>query len=142
MGVEVFLNCPDCQRHFATIPKPKPINANGKPYISKETAELWLWAAHNDVNLRVRDLEQHFGDGDPFKPKLLIPAHEDCPNCARRDFSNATFAHHFTTDTLASFLETENRTNTNTSLIQRAPPPPGFVPIVNQNSMTLAEYNN
>ncbi|XP_059059777.1 sulfhydryl oxidase 1-like [Achroia grisella] len=71
--VKNFFGCTDCSEHFqamATRNRIFDIKENDK-------AVLWLWIAHNEVNLRLAgDLTE-----DPEHPKTQFPSVTNCPEC-------------------------------------------------------------
>ncbi|KAF5284377.1 hypothetical protein FQR65_LT13564 [Abscondita terminalis] len=71
--VKNFFGCSDCSRHFQEMATKKDIAGVS----SLDTAILWLWMAHNEVNKRLS------GDAteDPEFPKIQFPIHERCPTC-------------------------------------------------------------
>lgn len=71
--VKYFFGCTDCSNHF------QEMAARNKIFEVKENdkAVLWLWVAHNEVNLRLAgDVTE-----DPEFPKIQFPTLERCPNC-------------------------------------------------------------
>ncbi|CAO1396390.1 unnamed protein product [Diamesa hyperborea] len=73
--VKYFFGCTDCARHFQVMAARNKIwNVT-----SKDSAVLWMWEAHNEVNQRLSgDLTE-----DPSHPKLQFPSAEDCSDCRR-----------------------------------------------------------
>lgn len=73
--VKFFFGCTDCARHFQVMAARNKIwNVT-----SKDSAVLWMWEAHNEVNQRLSgDLTE-----DPNHPKLQFPSAEDCSDCRR-----------------------------------------------------------
>ena len=73
--VKYFFGCTDCARHFQVMATRNKIwNVT-----SKDSAILWMWEAHNEVNQRLSgDLTE-----DPSHPKLQFPSAEDCSDCRR-----------------------------------------------------------
>ncbi|KAM3969032.1 sulfhydryl oxidase 1 [Aphomia sociella] len=71
--VKHFFGCTECSEHFqamATRNRIFDIKENDK-------AVLWLWIAHNEVNLRLAgDVTE-----DPEHPKIQFPAVANCPEC-------------------------------------------------------------
>jgi hypothetical protein len=97
--VVTFFMCEDCRRHFSQFPFPFEIEAapggalsGSRPSWpsdvarSNENGLLWLWAAHNQVNIRLAASSPT--TNDPVFPKALFPSPALCPGC----FSNATAA--------------------------------------------------
>lgn len=71
--VKNFFGCSDCSRHFQEMAAKKDMNG----VVSLDTAILWLWMAHNEVNKRLsKDATE-----DPEFPKVQFPIHERCPTC-------------------------------------------------------------
>lgn len=71
--VKHFFGCTTCSEHFqamATRNRIFDIKENDK-------AVLWLWIAHNEVNLRLAgDVTE-----DPEHPKIQFPSVSKCPEC-------------------------------------------------------------
>ena len=73
--VRHFFSCRECSDHFLSMVH------NGaaieEQVTSSTEAVLFLWAAHNAVNLRlVNDVSS-----DPAFPKIRFPSKEFCPEC-------------------------------------------------------------
>lgn len=81
--VRYFLPCTNCAAHFSCmVSKTKPsLRIGDKNVRSKlrlaERNLLWLWEAHNRVNLRTRKTHSE----DPIHPKHVFPAYKACPDC-------------------------------------------------------------
>lgn len=75
--IKNFFGCADCSRHFQEMAVEKDM----KSVSSLDSAILWLWMAHNDVNKRLA------GDSteDPKFPKIQFPSSDRCPNCRNAD---------------------------------------------------------
>jgi hypothetical protein len=73
--IQDFFDCEDCRQHFLQIPF-TPGDA-----LTRRDAQLWLWSAHNIVNQHVKELEEHYEDGDPGFPKMQWPSAALCPDC-------------------------------------------------------------
>lgn len=71
--VKHFFGCTDCAQHFQAMA------ARNRIFDVKENdkAVLWLWIAHNEVNLRLAgDITE-----DPEHPKIQYPSVTRCPEC-------------------------------------------------------------
>jgi len=69
--VKNFFGCKDCRQHFvAMASEPRSICNYGD-------SVLWLWHAHNRVNLRTKGSLTE----DPKYPKQLFPNAKNCPHC-------------------------------------------------------------
>ncbi|XP_075990500.1 quiescin sulfhydryl oxidase 1 isoform X2 [Anticarsia gemmatalis] len=71
--VKHFFGCTDCAQHFQAMA------ARNRIFDVKENdkAVLWLWIAHNEVNLRLAgDVTE-----DPEHPKIQFPTVGRCPEC-------------------------------------------------------------
>lgn len=71
--VKHFFGCTTCTQHFQAMA------ARNKMFDVKENdkAILWLWIAHNEVNLRLAgDVTE-----DPDHPKIQFPSVARCPEC-------------------------------------------------------------
>lgn len=77
--IKNFFGCADCSRHFQEMAVAKDM----KSVSSVDSAILWLWMAHNDVNKRLA------GDSteDPKFPKVQFPSSERCSSCRNEDSS-------------------------------------------------------
>ena len=74
--VKNFFSCEECRTHFTEMAeelRKKPISYEGD-------AILWLWEAHNIVNIRLKDDPS----SDPQHPKALFPPYKLCPYCYTR----------------------------------------------------------
>lgn len=74
-AVLYFFDCEECRDHFEQIPTPDG------DHLSRSEAQLWWWRAHNNVNDRVKRLEEQYDDGDPGFPKVQWPSESQCPSC-------------------------------------------------------------
>jgi len=73
--VQYFFSCRECAHHFMSMIKNgSSIENEVKSY---KDAVLFLWAKHNEVNLRLKGDETD----DPFYPKKLYPSSAFCPKC-------------------------------------------------------------
>lgn len=71
--IKNFFGCTDCADHFQAMA------ARNRIFDVKENdkAVLWLWIAHNEVNLRLAgDVTE-----DPEHPKIQFPSVAKCPEC-------------------------------------------------------------
>ncbi|XP_041987644.1 sulfhydryl oxidase 1-like [Aricia agestis] len=71
--VKHFFGCTECSEHFqAMAEKNRLLDVQGN-----DKAILWLWIAHNEVNLRLAgDVTE-----DPQHPKIQFPSAKNCPEC-------------------------------------------------------------
>lgn len=51
------------------------------PFSSTRDFVLWLWTAHNEVNMRLKETEASLETGDPKFPKTIWPSKHLCPPC-------------------------------------------------------------
>lgn len=77
--VKNFFGCADCSRHFQEMARAKDMQGVS----SSESAILWLWMAHNDVNKRLAGDQTE----DPEFPKIQFPSNDRCPHCKLSDSS-------------------------------------------------------
>ena len=85
--VENFFGCRECRDHFLAMS-----TGIGSSVRTRDDAVLWLWQAHNDVNIRLageQEAEERAGiqnlyKYDPAEPKIAWPSLADCPSCHRR----------------------------------------------------------
>lgn len=76
--IKNFFTCSECANHFTEM-----ASTISKNVTTHDDAILWLWAAHNKVNIRLA------GDPteDPKHKKIQFPSASACPQC-RDDFGN------------------------------------------------------
>lgn len=76
-----FQTCTNCASHFSCMVSLKPpmsvVQDSGQEPFGAERSLLWLWEAHNRVNLRTRGTHSE----DPAHPKHVFPAYGACPLC-------------------------------------------------------------
>ena len=73
--VRHFFSCRECSDHFLSMVHNG--TAIEEQVTSSTEAVLFLWAAHNAVNLRLaNDVSS-----DPVFPKLRFPSRDFCPAC-------------------------------------------------------------
>lgn len=72
--VRFYMSCTNCASHFNCMVKHSNINFD-KPRLGDHL--LWLWEAHNRVNIRTRGTHSE----DPTHPKHIFPNYEACPEC-------------------------------------------------------------
>lgn len=82
--VRYYLPCTNCAAHFNCMVNNSPgLNlCNPKP----EDHILWLWEAHNRVNVRTKSTHSE----DPSRPKHVFPVYEACPECYLERPTNQT----------------------------------------------------
>ncbi|KAH8369586.1 hypothetical protein KR093_000230 [Drosophila rubida] len=80
--IKNFFGCTDCSEHFQAMASRRKIWNVG----SKDEAVLWLWQAHNEVNLRLA------GDAteDSQFPKVQFPTVSSCTQCRHNATASAT----------------------------------------------------
>eukprot|EP00051_Salpingoeca_urceolata_P011967 m.148835 g.148835 ORF g.148835 m.148835 type:complete len:402 (+) comp17328_c0_seq2:1018-2223(+) len=74
--VKHFFGCRVCAEHFADMAATLD---NDLATHDQGTAVLWLWRAHNRVNLRLKSPDNP--SQDPQHPKQLFPTMQQCPSC-------------------------------------------------------------
>ena len=79
--IDGFFGCADCRTNFMAMSVDLASNVR-----TRDDAVLWLWQAHNSVNLRLA--QEQFGQTnlfkyDPAAPKVAWPSASDCPDCHR-----------------------------------------------------------
>lgn len=75
--IKNFFGCADCSRHFQEMAKAKDMQGVTSP----ESAIMWLWMAHNDVNKRLAGDQTE----DPEFPKIQFPSKDQCSHCRNSD---------------------------------------------------------
>ncbi|XP_035707657.1 sulfhydryl oxidase 2 isoform X2 [Folsomia candida] len=71
--VKEFFGCKECSGHFTKL-----VADDGALMISSIRDQvLWLWKAHNKVNLRLKGTLSE----DPVYPKIQYPSETQCPEC-------------------------------------------------------------
>mmetsp|Transcript_36687 Transcript_36687/g.84407 ORF Transcript_36687/g.84407 Transcript_36687/m.84407 type:complete len:463 (+) Transcript_36687:93-1481(+) len=75
-----FFDCQDCKRHFFSMPVSVAVAD------TREDAQLWWWAVHNEVNARLYIEEAESGAGDPGFVKMQWPPPDLCPACRTSSF--------------------------------------------------------
>lgn len=81
--VKYFFGCTDCSQHFQSMASHDRIFS----VPSKDEAVLWLWAAHNKVNER---LKGDVATEDPAFLKQQFPRIEVCETCRRQPLIGST----------------------------------------------------
>jgi len=71
--IKYFFGCRECADHFAQMARTMPDEVS-----SVRDLVLWLWRAHNRVNLR---LHGDVATEDPYAPKIQFPPQIACPSC-------------------------------------------------------------
>jgi thiol oxidase len=78
--IQQFFSCRECAQHFVEATRG---GADFASVVSSyETAVLYLWGKHNEVNRR---LAAEATNEDPVYPKADFPAADFCPECVSRD---------------------------------------------------------
>lgn len=81
--VRSYFSCQECRDHFVRMTNTSP---EFKKTFSKDDAVVWLWWAHNRVNVRLSIEEANAHQGDPFFPKKFFPTKEMCEACYNEEF--------------------------------------------------------
>ena len=107
--VDDFFGCRDCARHFLTMAEDGA--AITRDVKSSQDAVMWLWKAHNRVNVRLQ------GDvsDDPAFPKAVFPAKDHCPSCYNDKVGGYNLDVEFFKDNVRDFLVDMFHTNLNYS---------------------------
>ncbi|CAL4064787.1 unnamed protein product, partial [Meganyctiphanes norvegica] len=71
--VKYFFGCRECSQHFQAM----YASDGGTEVKTADDVVLWLWRAHNKVNLRIKGAASE----DPEHPKSLFPNKNLCPLC-------------------------------------------------------------
>ena len=82
--IDKFFMCEVCRRHFLQVLAQEsvgPTLQRTHEVQSQKDFALWLWEAHNVVNIRLAGEEAENGNGDPERPKYVFPNDEDCSVC-------------------------------------------------------------
>ncbi|XP_071692245.1 sulfhydryl oxidase 2-like isoform X2 [Rutidosis leptorrhynchoides] len=74
--IHQFFVCEECRQHFYNM-----CSRVSTPFSSTRDFVLWLWAAHNEVNERLKKTEASLKTGDPKFPKTIWPSKQLCPSC-------------------------------------------------------------
>ena len=72
--VRYFFTCKYCSQEFHSAAR----DLNQR-LTAIDSSVLWLWQAHNDVNMRLAKTETE----DASHPKIIYPSHELCPSCRK-----------------------------------------------------------
>jgi len=83
--MEYFFDCDECRDNFLAM------STDIDSVTSSDEAILWLWKAHQSVNVRLshEEVELTGGPSDPSFPKVLFPLEKHCPQCySDNDSSN------------------------------------------------------
>uniref|UniRef100_A0A7S0WFK3 Sulfhydryl oxidase n=1 Tax=Pyramimonas obovata TaxID=1411642 RepID=A0A7S0WFK3_9CHLO len=75
--VGTFFTCQVCNTHFMAMAS----TADAARVSTRKDAVLWMWQAHNQVNLRLAKEEAATDTGDPAFPKMQWPSPASCPPC-------------------------------------------------------------
>ena len=86
--IEQFFGCEDCRHNFLAM-----ATGIAATVRTRDDAVLWMWQAHNSVNLRlareqlqettVYAGQENLYKYDPAAPKVAWPSAQDCPRCHR-----------------------------------------------------------
>merc|ERR1712039_302564 len=73
-----FWHCEECRRHFLEYGR-----SDASRIQNHREAVLWLWRAHNSINLRVKTFDDYALESppDPGHVKSLWPSIHVCPQC-------------------------------------------------------------
>ena len=113
--VDDFFGCRDCARHFLTMAEDGA--AITRDVKSSQDAVMWLWKAHNRVNVRLK------GDvsDDPTFPKAVFPAKDHCPSCYNDKIGGYNLDVEFFKENVRDFLVDMFHTNLNYSGTELTP---------------------
>mmetsp|Transcript_3497 Transcript_3497/g.7877 ORF Transcript_3497/g.7877 Transcript_3497/m.7877 type:complete len:618 (-) Transcript_3497:102-1955(-) len=78
--IDKFFMCDVCRTHFLQVLAGEQGPGTGGVATQRDFA-LWLWEAHNIVNLRLGREEKELGQEDPSRLKVVYPERERCPSC-------------------------------------------------------------
>eukprot|EP00239_Pterosperma_sp_CCMP1384_P008996 CAMPEP_0197867964 /NCGR_PEP_ID=MMETSP1438-20131217/45033_1 /TAXON_ID=1461541 /ORGANISM="Pterosperma sp., Strain CCMP1384" /LENGTH=399 /DNA_ID=CAMNT_0043486641 /DNA_START=669 /DNA_END=1868 /DNA_ORIENTATION=+ len=84
--ISVFFMCDECRTHFLQMAG----TDEALTVKSYEEAVLWMWKAHNVVNIRLATEEAETRTGDPEFPKQYWPSKTVCPRCYSADTAEVT----------------------------------------------------
>ncbi|XP_034688256.1 sulfhydryl oxidase 2 isoform X2 [Vitis riparia] len=73
-----FFICEECRQHFYEMCLSCSVSS---PFNKTRDFALWLWSAHNKVNVRLIKEEASLGTGDPKFRKIIWPSKQLCPSC-------------------------------------------------------------
>ncbi|XP_024021588.1 sulfhydryl oxidase 2 isoform X1 [Morus notabilis] len=76
--VHNFFVCEECRQHFYDM-----CSSVSGPLNKTRDFVLWLWSAHNKVNVRLIKEEASLETVDPKFPKMIWPPKQLCPSCYR-----------------------------------------------------------
>lgn len=76
--VHNFFICEECRQHFYDM-----CSSVSGPFKKSRDLVLWLWSAHNQVNIRLIKEEATLKTFDPKFPKMIWPPKQLCPACYR-----------------------------------------------------------
>ena len=79
-----FFMCDVCRTHFMQVMQREEVGPSKQKTFqvqSQKDFALWLWEAHNVVNVRLGKEEEESGDADPDRPKEIYPNFEACDVC-------------------------------------------------------------
>lgn len=75
--IDKFFSCSVCRSHFLEVLADERTRA----VRSTKDFALWLWEAHNVVNMRLGEEEEERGTGVPGRPKHAFPHPKKCDRC-------------------------------------------------------------
>ncbi|KAM0055801.1 putative thiol oxidase [Helianthus debilis subsp. tardiflorus] len=74
--IHQFFICEECRQHFYDM-----CSRVSTPFSTTRDFVLWLWTSHNEVNTRLKKIEESQKTGDPKFPKTIWPTKHLCPSC-------------------------------------------------------------
>jgi len=75
--IDYFFACSECRQHFLKVAD----ETDPKNVQSADEFNLWLWAKHDEANLRLRKEEIENGSINPQRPKGVFPPPDLCSDC-------------------------------------------------------------
>lgn len=82
--IDKFFMCDVCRTHFLQVLANPEVGISKQKTFEIKTQEdfaLWLWEAHNVVNVRLAKEEEESGEGDPSRVKHVYPNGKECDMC-------------------------------------------------------------
>lgn len=89
-----YFMCDVCRKHFVQVMGTETVGPSNQKTFEVSTQKdfaLWLWEAHNVVNVRLGKEEEQNQDGNPDRPKVIFPTRKDCDVC-REDGQSDNFS--------------------------------------------------
>lgn len=79
--IDYFFACSECRKHFLKMAD----ETDPKNVQSVDEFNLWLWAKHDEANMRLRKEEIENGSINPQRPKGFFPPPDLCSDCFERN---------------------------------------------------------